>query len=461
MLKPNVDQGAVKHLWKRSLRRLSGYAVLCFGVALLVVAVLVLAFSGAILNGYCKEKVERAFAAAHPGYTLRSGRLAYTFGGNRLMAQSVTLGTTNSTLKTGRISLTGVRWASLLLGTTTLADALAKSSLEATNLDLEFPKAEYALHCERLRASVPGLELIVEGTELRALVGDADFFAAHDFRTTRFHVVVPECRVLGLAYGELFQGKSYRARSVEFSQPSFDALVNTDKKLDPFRKRPLMVSEVLAAISQPLRVDRLSVTNGHLTYCERVVAGAEPGVLTVGAVNMSVEGIANRGESPASSIQFHAEGDLMNAGTMKVQMTIPVDSPDFSFHYSGSLGAMDLTQLDAFLDIAERTRVKSGRVQTASFDIEVTAGQARGYVRAIYKDLEIAVLDKQTDTEKGLNNRLASFLTNVLKIRNSNVPDAAGSMKEGDVNYTKRPEEEFLQFAWFAMRTGVLDVISH
>jgi hypothetical protein len=34
-------------------------------------------------------------------------------------------------------------------------------------------------------------------------------------------------------------------------------------------------------------------------------------------------------------------------------------------------------------------------------------------------------------------------------------------MKEGEVNYTRRPEDTFLQFAWFALRSGVLDVISH
>ena len=151
----------------------------------------------------------------------------------------------------------------------------------------------------------------------------------------------------------------------------------------------------------------------------------------------------------------------MNAGTLKVLMTIPVTPRDFSLHYSGSLSAMDLTRLGAFLDIAERTRIKSGSAQEAAFDIEVTAGQARGHVRGIYKDLEIAVLDKQTDTEKGLGNRVTSFLANLLKIRSANLPDASGSMKEGVVNYTRKPDEEFLQFAWYALRTGVLDVISH
>jgi hypothetical protein len=150
----------------------------------------------------------------------------------------------------------------------------------------------------------------------------------------------------------------------------------------------------------------------------------------------------------------------MDAGTMKVLMTIPITPADFSLHYSGSLSAMDLTRLNAFLEIAEHIRIKSGSAQEASYEIDVTNGQARGRVRAIYKDLEMAVLDKKTGTEKGLDNRVASFLENVLKIRSSNAPNASGLMKEGVVNYTRRSDDEFQQFAWFALRTGVLDVIS-
>jgi hypothetical protein len=306
---------------------------------------------------------------------------------------------------------------------------------------------------------VPGSELIAEGTELRTLVGDEEFFAAHAFRTTRFHVAVPECRVLGLAYGELLQGKSYRARSVRVAGPTLEVLVNREKPLEPFVKPPLMVHEALAKIPQPLQVDSLSITNGCLRYCEQVVAGAAPGVLTISSANLLAEGIANRGAASAA-ILLRAQGELMEAGTLKVLMSIPITPPDFSFHYSGSLGPMDLIRLNAFLAIAEHTRIKSGKVQEAAFEIDVTAGQARGRVRGIYKNLEIAVLDKRTGAEKGLDNRFDSLLAKLLKIRKDNTPDASGSMKEGAVNYTKRPDDEFQQYAWFALRTGVLDIMS-
>jgi hypothetical protein len=436
------------------------YVGLCFGAVVLAVAVFILMFGGMILNGYGKGKLERAFARAQPGCALHIGKLDYSAGAGLLVAEAVTLRAPTMTLKVDRISLTGARWARFLMGTTALADVLAKASLEAANLDVEFPQAHYGIRCARVRASVPDSELVAKETELRPLAGDEAFFAAHDFRTPRFQAVVPECRVLGLAYGELLQGTSYRARSVHFSRPSLDTLINRDKPPKPFVKSPLMVHEALASIRQPLRIDSLSITNGHLRYCERLAVGADPAVLTFGAVSLSVEGIANRGE-PTSSIQLRGQGDLMDAGTMRVLMTIPVTSPDFSLHYSGSLGAMDLTRLNAFLEIAEHTRIKSGSAQEAAFEIDVSAGQARGRLRAIYKDFEIALLDKQTGSAKGINNRVTSFFTNVWKIRNSNAPDASGSMKEGEVSYTSRPEDEFQQFAWFALRTGVLDIISH
>jgi hypothetical protein len=220
-----------------------------------------------------------------------------------------------------------------------------------------------------------------------------------------------------------------------------------------------MVHEELAAILQPLEVDCLTITNGTLRYCERLTAGADPGVLTFGSVSLSVNGIANRGDATAA-VQIRAQGDLMNAGTMKVLMSIPITGSNFSLHYSGSLTAMDLTRLDAFLTVAEHLRIKSGTADEAAFEIEVTAGQARGHVRANYRDLEIALLDKQTGSEKGAVNRVSSLFVNLLKVRNTNKPAGAGLRKEGEVNYSRRPEDEFMQFAWFALRTGVMDVIS-
>ena len=457
-MKDRVHKRAVKPGKRLSLRRLSVYVGASLGALVLVVAVLILVFGDAILNRYVKEKAERAFAGAYPGSVLRIGKLDYSVGANRLVAQSVTLSATNTTLKAGPVSLTGVPWTRLLRGKAAAAVVLVKAHLDAANLDVEFPRARYGIRCARLKASVPDSELIAEGIELRPLVGEREFFAARAYRMTRYYVVVAECRVSGLAFGELLGGKSYRAGSILLSQPAFDVLVNREKPRKPFVKSPLMVHEALAAIPRPLQVGSLSVTDAHLKYGERFDAGAAPAMMTIGAVSMSVEGIDNRGDATAA-VQIRGQGNLMNAGTLKMLMSIPLSSP-FSLHYSGSLGTMDLARLNAFLDISDHTRIKSGRAEEATFKVDVTGDRARGHVRATYRELAIAILDKETGTEKGFDNRFASFLANLLKIRDANVPKSSGLRKEGKIEYTQRPEDTFLQLVWFALRTGVVDIIS-
>jgi hypothetical protein len=413
-----------------------------------------------IFNRVGKAKIERAFAVAFPRSALRIATLDYSIRSNGLVARAVTISGTHLALKAESVALTGIGWRQLLSTSGTLAENLAKARLDVSKLVAEFPQVRYRIHCGRVRASVPSSELLVEETELRPLVGDDEFFGSRANRTTRFHVAVPECRISGLEYAALWDGTRFKASLITLARPSLDALVNCDKPSPPFVKSPMMVHEALAAIRQPLQVDRLNITDGQLTYGERVLPGAEPGVLTFGAVNLSVLGIANRGATNAF-IQLQGQGNLMNAGTLKLQMAIPVALPEFSMQYSGSLSAMNLDCLNAFLDLSQHTRIVSGTVQEATFEIDVTAGQARGRVQATYRDLKIAVLDKRTGAQTGFENRLSSFLANVFKVRNSNGPIASGHRKEGKVDYTRVPEDEFLQFAWYALRSGVLDVISH
>jgi hypothetical protein len=430
------------------------------GAVVLIVALFVLVFGGTVLSRYGKARAERAYAEAYPGSVLRIGELDYAVGANRLVAQRVTLSAANATFEAGRIELMGVRWRGLLWGHLTLADGLARANLEATDLQLEFPGSHYRIHCARLRGSVPASELMAQETELRPSVGDEELFAADAFRTTRFRVSLAECAVLGLDYGGLLAGKAYRAGSVHLSRPAVDALINRDKPPAPFLKSPLMVHEALAAIRQRLQVDRLTLTNGLITYAERALPGAEHAVLTFGAVSGVIEGLDNRG-APAAAVELQAQADLMNAATLKVQMSIPIAPPNLALHYSGSLSAMDLTRLGAFLDLAEYVRVRSGSAQEAAFEIEVVDGQARGRVQAIYADLKVAVLDQQTGSEKGFDNRVTSFLANFLKVRTANAPDASGSMREGAVDYMRADEDEFLEFLWLALWSGVRDVITH
>jgi len=123
------------------------------------------------------------------------------------------------------------------------------------------------------------------------------------------------------------------------------------------------------------------------------------------------------------------------------------------------VGRMDLRALNSFLEGAEQNRIKSGVLQGATFEITVASGHASGNVRAVYRDLRLAAVNKQTGSEKGYVDGLVSYMTNNYRIRGTNVSDKSGSIKIGQVKYTRKRDQYFFEFIWLALRSGVADVV--
>src|SRR5262249_49401980 len=152
------------------------------------------------LNGYLKTRLEQAFDQTHPGYALRIRKLDYSLRTGRLIATSVTIIGRKSRLSVAQVEVAGIPWLRLLWKRPALLETTAHAKLIAADCQAQFAESPYRLRCARLAASVPDSNLVAEGLDLAPAVADEAFFARHDFRTTRFHATVPQCRVLGLGY---------------------------------------------------------------------------------------------------------------------------------------------------------------------------------------------------------------------------------------------------------------------
>ena len=237
-----------------------------------------------------------------------------------------------------------------------------------------------------------------------------------------------------------------------------DILVNMDKPWDTKTPGPLMPNEALSSMKDTIRVDSLQIVNGRLNYNERYVVGAAAATVTFDKMQALALGIVNH-TGRRDTIVIRAQGRFMNVATMRLLMSIPLGSPRLSFSYGGSVGEMQVSSLNGFLETAERHRIKSGILHGATFDVNVNSGRATGYLRAEYSGLSIAVLDKYTGGEKGIADRVSSLIGRIFVIRGINMPDKKGSLKIGVVKFTRQPDEPFIQFAWFALRSGVGNVV--
>jgi len=419
-----------------------------------------LTYTDSFISTFLKGQITSAFQETYPAYSIRVGGVHYNISENRIGFDSLALTTMDSTLSCtiAAYSVNGIDWLELLWTRDLAPTAFTGTVLNAHEIVVYFLKDQYELRCGSLRASVPDSEIVVDALELHPLGDDEQFFAGSKFRKTRFRLRVPNARVMGLACLELLQGKIYRTRSAHMYDAFIDMLTNKEKPVAEDTSSPPMPNEFFALIEQTIEVDSLNIWNGGAKYGERVAADSEPAVITLDRIQVSVRGIGNHIDT-SDTVVIRAQGEFMKSAQMNVLMSIPISSPVFSLRYSGSLGGMKLSALNPFLDPAEQVRVKSGSLQAGSFDIDVTAGHARGSVRAVYKDLTIAAINKHTGDENGMVDVIASFVANNIKVRTNNVPDNSGAMKIGNVKYTRQRDDPFFRFVWFALRSGVGDVV--
>jgi len=443
-----------------SPRKIAVNVVLAVGAVVIACLVAFLLFTDTFVNELLKGRNISNFEKTHPNYSLRIRGVGYDIWQNRLKCDSLSLTPTDSgfSCTIAASSVSGIGWIPLFLGRALTPEHLANSDVDADNFVLIFPREQYQLRCGRLHVSVGDSAIVADSFELRPIAEDEQFFAANKFRRTRYRLVIPHWSMTGSACIGFLRRDMFCGRSARLQDPVLDILANKDKPKRSDSSNPLMPHEVFATIKATLQLDSLSITNGRLTYGERFARGADPAEITLDSMRVTVGGIANRCCDHDSTVLM-AQGRFMNAGAVNVRMAIPVATPDFSLRYSGTLSRMPLKPLNSFLEVAEQIRIKSGDLHSATFDINVKSGQANGAVRIVYSDLSIAMLNEETGSEKGIVDRLTSFVANTIKIRQNNLPDKSGAVKLGEVAYKQKSGDSFFRFLWYALRSGLGDVM--
>ena len=349
-------------------------ASLAVGIILLVSALIFVFLPQVYLNGFLESRIIDAFQKAYPEYSLKIPGVNFNILKNRLECDPISLTKIDGTFscRTGAVSVDGIGWMTLYRDNYISPKVVADAALDAQDIVINSEKSQDQIRCGRLHLSIPDSEIVADALEYHPSITDGQFFEESRFRSTRYRFVIPEISMNGLVYAGLFHGNNFRARSINIPDVFVDILVNMDKPWDTKAPNPLMPNEGLSSMKDTIRVDSLQIVNGRLNYNERYVVGVEAATVTFDKMRALAVGIVKH-TGRRDTIVIRAQGRFMNAATMRLLMSIPLGSPQFAFSYSGSVGEMQVSSLNGFLETAERHRIKSGILHGATFNTRMAA----------------------------------------------------------------------------------------
>ncbi len=427
---------------------------------IIVVSLTLILFSDPLTNAVIKPKLVDAFHRAYPNATLRIGTLSYDpLQGMIGLDSTVIAGNDGEFRMTiNRCSVSGLKLLLALWNNGVQPEDCGNVRTEFHGIMLRFSRSGYEYRVSQLHMSVPDSMIAGGAADIRPLLEDESFFANSSLRQTRLIFHAGSFFIHGIPLIAAAKNQISAARRIQVDDVFMDVLVNIDKPKKRVTDRPKLPDEILASVGGTLQIDSLTVTNGQVRYGERFAVRSTPAVITLDQLMISGTGITNSGAA-GTSVELTVEGKLMDSGKMKLNVSVPAQPADASFRLSGAVERLSLIRLNAFLEKAEQVRITSGVLQNADFDIAVRSGRAGGTVRAVYRDLSITMIDRHTGKGSGLFDVITSFIANTFKIRGTNQPDRAGAMKIGAVRYTQQPDDSPFQFCWFALRSGIKDIV--
>ena len=149
----------------------------------------------------------------------------------------------------------------------------------------------------------------------------------------------------------------------------------------------------------------------------------------------------------------------MNAGLLTVEASIPLDAPDFRYQLSGRLGKMSATAFNRFLAENEPFEFESGRIEGITFRQTARGGRTTTTVTPRYLDLSVESTGDGGGVIGSVKRAVKEFVADAFVVRSRN-PD-----KDGENLRTARtvrrydPAHSWVQFLWFSLRDGLLEVM--
>lgn len=225
------------------------------------------------------------------------------------------------------------------------------------------------------------------------------------------------------------------------------------------RRRKTFWPQRLADLDWQLQLDTLRIEDGALRYSEFKAEWPVPAAVWFTNISATLSGLSNRQADSArpSHAVLETTARFMDKARVSLRMEVPV-AKRFELKAEGQVEHLPGQVINSFLLISDGIRVKSGRLDKASFQFTVADRRAQGTLTMIYDSLAVELVDRTTRTQS-FGQKFKSFMAKTFFVRSSNMPDDKGAVRTAKIDYEYKLGESFWGGFWRALRSGIVSQV--
>ena len=223
-------------------------------------------------------------------------------------------------------------------------------------------------------------------------------------------------------------------------------------------QRPPWPQDLIKNIKQNFVFTSFSLLPSEIIYSELGEISDERSYLKFKMLEASGSKITNIQaeieKNPLLSVK--ASSVLFNGVLLNANFRFDMASKNYVHEIEGSLGKMDLTQINPILEKSAPVKIVSGNLNRFDFSLKCNSKTAFGELYFGYDNLEIALLEFQANKAKV--SKFASFWANKM-VLNSKNPKKEDEFFPASINFQRDVERSILHFWWKTILTGARQTV--
>ena len=328
-----------------------------------------------------------------------------------------------------------------------------RARLTATGVLLR-PDTLIEIAAAGLEADFTDSTLRLAGVKHEPSIPEGEWLRRVRVRRDRISFELDSSRARGVAWLAFVAKGDIEMRALELSGARLDVL--TDKRIPRGRPTRHRTPQRVAASPGPtLRLDSVVVSGGTIVYRERKPESERPGSISFDAVRGTVLDL--HAPSRGRPLRIAARGRIMNEGVLTVEVSVPLDAPDFRYELSGTLGRMPAAAFNRFLAENEAFEVDEGQVEGVDFRQTARGGRATTTLTPRYRDLSVESTGEGGGVVGSVTRAVKEFVADAFVVRSRNPEEDGKHLRTARTVRRYDPTKTWIQFLWLSLRDAMME----
>lgn len=295
--------------------------------------------------------------------------------------------------------------------------------------------------------------LSVSNFAIQPNYSDYEFTSRHQYESDRFEADFSRVSFQGFSAEEYIKSGNLTSSYIEIGEIVMTAFRDKREKFNHVN-RPTF-QELIYSYPGAINIDSVGILSGTITYKEHDEKANEAGMIWFDEMKAWIYGISNDTvyKTREAYLEVKAEALLMGKGKANIFLRSRLFDSENSFSLNGTLGEMEIKELNPILEKNAFVYATSGIVESMNFSFMADNARATGNMKLIYEGLDLAVKNKRTDDTTAFKERLISAIAN-LKVMDSN-PIPGEETRIGIIDYKRDPEKFLFNYCVKSIMSGI------